>query len=365
MKQVQLILAGGFLGAGKTTLLERTARRLMEQGRRVGLVTNDQAPELVDSEMLRQGRLAVAEVAGSCFCCNFNGLVDALKKLGETIRADVILAEPVGSCADLSSTILQPVKKFLKAEVRVSPLTVLADPARLAAVLRGEDAGLHEDAAYIYRKQLEESDLILISKSDTLAPDALERLKAETARAFPASRVMSVSALRGEGIDAWLDDLEAHTDAGTRLLNIDYDRYAHGEAVLGWFNGTLALRGAETDANGLLLALMNGFQARIAAQSLRVGHVKAIVENGPLYAVGNITGTAGALTFRGDAGRGTSLRIIVNARVECTPEELDRLVRETLDDAFRGLGETEVLAWRCLQPGRPNPTYRFGEVVSA
>ena len=59
-------------------------RRLMEQGRRVGLVTNDQAPELVDSEMLRQGRLAVAEVAGSCFCCNFNGLVDALKKLVET-----------------------------------------------------------------------------------------------------------------------------------------------------------------------------------------------------------------------------------------------------------------------------------------
>ena len=35
---------------------------------------------------------------------------------------------------------------------------------------------------------IEESDLILISKSDTLAPDALERLKAETARAFPASR---------------------------------------------------------------------------------------------------------------------------------------------------------------------------------
>ena len=135
MKQVQLILAGGFLGAGKTTLLERTARRLMEQGRRVGLVTNDQAPELVDSEMLRQGRLAVAEVAGSCFCCNFNGLVDALKKLGAEGRVDVVLAEPVGSCADLSATILQPLKKFLKSEVRVSPLTVLADPVKLTLPL--------------------------------------------------------------------------------------------------------------------------------------------------------------------------------------------------------------------------------------
>jgi len=364
MNQVQLILVGGFLGAGKTTLIERTALRLIEQGRRVGLITNDQAPELVDSQMLRQGRLAVAEVAGSCFCCNFNGLVDALKKLGAEGRVDVVLAEPVGSCADLSATILQPLKKFLKSEVRVSPLTVLADPAKLAAILNGEDAGLHEDAAYIYRKQLEESDVILISKSDTFAPDALDRLKEETAKAFPASRVMSVSALKGEGIDAWLADLEEHTDAGTHLLNIDYDRYAHGEAVLGWLNGTIVLRGAETDGNDLLLALMNGLQARIEAQSLRVGHVKAIVENGPRYAVGNITGTAGTLTFRGDAGSGTTRQLTVNARVECAPEQLDRLVRETLDGTLKGHGEVEVLAWRCLQPGRPNPTYRFGEVVS-
>ena len=127
---------------------------------------------------------------------------------------------------------------------------------------------------------------------------------------------------------------------------------------------SIVLRGAEADGNALLLALMNGLQARIGGQSLRVGHVKAIVENGPRCAVGNITGTAGTLTFRGDAGRGTPLRITVNARVECTPEQLDRFVREALDDALKGLGETEVLAWRSLQPGRPNPTHRFGEVVA-
>ncbi|MBO7656056.1 MAG: cobalamin synthesis protein P47K [Kiritimatiellae bacterium] len=364
MSQVQLILAGGFLGAGKTTLIERTAKQLMAQGKRVGLITNDQAPELVDSQMLRQGQLAVAEVAGSCFCCNFNGFIDAIKKIDADVKADVILAEPVGSCADLSATIVQPLKKFWKAEVSVSPLTVLADPAKLNAILNGENAGLHEDAAYIYRKQLEESDLILISKSDTLTPEALESLKAETAKAFPASRVMAVSALKDEGIDAWLADLAEHTDAGTHLLNIDYDRYAHGEAVLGWLNGTITLHGAETDGNALLLALMNGLQKRIEAQSLRVGHVKTIVENGPRYAIGNITGTSGTLTFRGDAGTGQGLRITVNARVECAPEQLNQLVKETLDEALRGCGDAEVVAWRYLQPGRPNPTHRFAEVVA-
>ena len=363
MNQTQLILVGGFLGAGKTTLIGRVAQRLAEKGKRVGLITNDQATGLVDSQLLRQGEWQVAEVAGSCFCCNFNGFIDAVKKVGVEDRADVVFAEPVGSCADLSATILQPLKQYWRSEVRVSPLTVLADPARLAAILKGEDGGLHEDAAYIYRKQLEESDIILITKIDTLTPEALESLKAETRAAFPASRVMAVSALKDQGIDAWLDDLAEHTEAGTRLLKIDYDRYAQGEAVLGWLNGAIRIKGAECDGNALLVDLMNGLQSRIAAGNLRVGHVKAIVENGFRYAVGNITGTVSALTFRGDAGTGDDLRLTINARVECSPEQLDELVRGALDAAIAGKYAFAILDWRYLQPGRPNPTYRFDQVV--
>ena len=68
MKEVRMILVGGFLGAGKTTLLVRAARRLVEQGKRVGLITNDQAANLVDTGILRQDGLDVGEVAGGCFC---------------------------------------------------------------------------------------------------------------------------------------------------------------------------------------------------------------------------------------------------------------------------------------------------------
>ena len=107
MNQTRLILCGGFLGAGKTTLIWDVAQRLMAQGKRVGLVTNDQAPELVDSRLLKQSGLQVAEVAGSCFCCNFNGFVDAIHSLRHDVQADVILAEPVGSCADLTATIVR------------------------------------------------------------------------------------------------------------------------------------------------------------------------------------------------------------------------------------------------------------------
>ena len=51
--KARYIMIGGFLGAGKTTSVARLAERLTSAGRRVGLITNDQGSELVDTAMLR------------------------------------------------------------------------------------------------------------------------------------------------------------------------------------------------------------------------------------------------------------------------------------------------------------------------
>ena len=162
MKTTRLILVGGFLGAGKTTLLWDSANRIMNNGKRVGLITNDQAPDLVDTAILSRNDVKVAEVSGSCFCCNFNGLISAMKQVRDEANADVIIAEPVGSCTDLSATIIQPLKENLGGELLVSPLSVIADPFLLTDILNDGTAGLHPSAAYIFRKQLEESDIILL-----------------------------------------------------------------------------------------------------------------------------------------------------------------------------------------------------------
>ncbi|MBP5278112.1 MAG: cobalamin synthesis protein P47K [Prevotella sp.] len=362
MNQTRVILVGGFLGAGKTTLIWRVAERLMSNGKGVGLITNDQAPELVDSELLRRQNLSVSEVAGSCFCCNFNGFTDAIKQV--SVGADYVLAEPVGSCADLSATLLQPLKKYWNTTLLVSPLTVLADPYLLSSILQGEKAGLHEDAAYIYRKQLEEADIIVITKADTLSEEVLKQLKADTANTFPTSKVMSISAITGDGLEEWLNDVTTRTDAGKRLLDIDYDRYAHGEAVLGWLNGTVTLHAEQpADWDEFLTTLIHHLQARFSEECLTVGHVKIIAENGKDYAVANITGADHFLTIRNGAGKGTDVRLIINARVECEPDYLDQLVRDALLRVIDNRYTDEVLAWRYLQPGRPNPTHRFEEVV--
>lgn len=276
---------------------------------------------------------------------------------------DYVLAEPVGSCADLSATILQPLKKYWNTSLLVSPLTVLADPERLAAILRGEQAGLHEDAAYIYRKQIEEADIVAITKTDTMSADALAQLRDKTEQTFPKARVMTVSAVAGDGLDEWLADVTTRTDAGKRLLDIDYDRYANGEAVLGWLNGTVMLHAKQpADWDDLLSNFVHDLQTTFERDSLAVGHVKIIAESGKDYAIANVTGADRTLTLRTGAGTGTDVRLIINARVECTPENLDQTVRDALVHAIDGRYTDEVIAWRYLQPGRPNPTYRFSEI---
>jgi len=363
MKTTRLILVGGFLGAGKTTLLWEAAQNVMQKGHRVGLITNDQAPELVDTAILSRDEVKVAEVNGSCFCCNFSGLIDATRELRKDAEADVIIAEPVGSCTDLSATIVQPLKENLRGELLVSPLTVLADPVRLADILNGGNAGLHPSAAYIYRKQLEESDIFLISKTDLVSAEELALLKEKTKLHFPDSEVMTISSVSGEGMDEWLTKVQNSINAGKRLVEVDYDVYAEGEAVLGWLNSTIELTGNSVDWDAFASDLMQRLSFQFDAMGASVGHVKILLESGDKYIVSNLTGLNNTLTFRQSAGTSGCARLTVNARVEMSPEALENIVRTTLDTIIGTTISKKIIALRCISPGRPNPTFRFDHIV--
>ncbi|NLG26052.1 MAG: GTP-binding protein, partial [Clostridiales bacterium] len=277
-----LYLVGGFLGAGKTTLLGAAATRL--RGATVGLISNDQAAGLVDTQLFEAAAGTVREVSGSCFCCNFPGFLAAARSLRDA-GCDVVLAEPVGSCTDLSATLAQPLKDRHAAEFRLCGLTALADPCRLAAILDGGTSGLHQSAAYIVKKQLEEADIILINKVDLLDAAARDRLAARTAARFPGAQVLCASARTGEGVDRWLAAAGAMDGAGRRVVPVDYDTYAEGEAALGWLNLTASLTAlGAADWNDLARRLTDDLAARFRALSTPIGHVKLLTTSSAGYA---------------------------------------------------------------------------------
>lgn len=367
MTTTRLLFVGGFLGAGKTTLLWRAAELLAKRGQRVGLITNDQAPDLVDTKWLVEKGLNVREVAGSCFCCNFNGLIDAAEDL-RSLDADVLIGEPVGSCTDLSATILQPLKDRFRGEFELAPLSVLADPQRLCEVVSEASEALHLSAAYIFRKQLEEADLLVVNKIDRVSPEERDRLERLIAERFPQAAVRFLSAQTGEGVEAWLDEALSSRRAGSRILEVDYDIYAEGEAVLGWLNSEIRLSATTSgsDWRALCSDLLGALHARFRDRRARIGHVKLLLTAGGDHCVGNLTGLNCEPVVQGRIeGSPRAANLILNARVEMPPEDLERIVREILAKVAAGRVRTEIADLRCLRPGRPQPTHRYGTVVES
>ena len=156
------------------------------------------------------------------------------------MRPDVFLAEPVGSCTDLRATVQLPLARLYGDAYRVAPLSVLVDPLRAARAF-GVDPGpsFSSRVLYIYDKQLEEADVLVLNKIDIIPRRAARRLEAMLAQRYPNAEIVSVSARTGSGLEAWLDRLLATPASAARpTMEVDYDLYADGEALLGWVNAT-------------------------------------------------------------------------------------------------------------------------------
>jgi CobW/HypB/UreG, nucleotide-binding domain len=367
MKPVRFVMVGGFLGAGKTTALARLARHYMGRGLRVGLVTNDQAQDLVDTNSLRAQGFPVQEVPGACFCCKFDELVARAGDLQEAERPDVILAEPVGSCTDLVATVVQPLKALYGGRFDVAPYAVLFKPSHGLRILRNEGAGFSPKAAYIFRKQLEEADAIVVNRADELSPDAVRELKGLLADQFPGPPVLVVSAKTGVGFDALTALLDQHGPFGRKLLDIDYDTYAEGEAELGWLNASAHLTAPTPFAiDAILKAVVGRLRDAMGRLGGEVAHLKVIgLEEGGAFGVANLvsSSTEPELSLPSHA-EAREADLIVNARVAADPAALEREVRLAVQEACDRAGvAVSFRQSQSLRPGRPTPTHRYATVA--
>src|SRR5450631_3669811 len=137
MGKLRLFFVGGFLGSGKTTAIQQAVVYLQKNNRKVGVITNDQGREQVDTRFMKGYHIPSEEVADGCFCCNYNDLEKSIESLELNERPEIILAESVGSCADLAATIINPLLSFHPDEYQVV-LSVFADIRLLIKFLQNE-----------------------------------------------------------------------------------------------------------------------------------------------------------------------------------------------------------------------------------
>lgn len=365
--KTRFVMIGGFLGAGKTTLIGQLAKRYTAAGMRVGIITNDQADNLVDTQNLRSQGFDVGEVAGACFCCSFDDLVSTAEYLSGDQVPDVLLAEPVGSCTDLVATVILPLQELLGDRFELAPFGVLLKPSHGKRIL-GKDvnrkrSGFSPQAEYIFRKQLEEADYLMIGRRDQLSELELDELKEMLAELSDDVPMIAVSPQKGDGVDEVMGYIESPMIAGRRLLEIDYDTYADGEAELGWVNLSAHLMSTnELNLDVFAADLVSEIGQQIIDGAGQIAHLKVSVLAGDTQAVANMVSNDTGVDVGLAANREVSgpVQAIVNARVSMDPAQLEGFCRTTMQQmATKHNLNIESVSAQSLRPGRPTPTHRY------
>jgi hypothetical protein len=226
------------------------------------------------------------------------------------------------------------------------------------------DKSFSSKVQYIYRKQLEEADQIVINKCDRFDAALLDRLENALHECFPAASVLRISARQGTGIEGWLAALSAEP-AQPAPPHVDYDIYAEGEARLGWLNGAATVTAGQAfDGNLLLADLARRIRGRLSAASIEIAHLKMTLapdDAAAQTAVLNLVSTAyeaeGPRWLDHPIRRGD---LLLNLRAEAPPGALRAAVETALTASTEAAGAHATLRHlECFSPARPTPTHRL------
>jgi hypothetical protein len=263
-------------------------------------------------------------------------------------QPDVIFAEPVGSCIDLSATIIQPLKAYHRGTYRLAPLSVQFDPNMAAQVYAGSaDA----DLDYLFRNQMDEADILCATKSDLYTAPQLP---------FPVD--FSLSAKTGQGVEEWLAEiLSGNRIAGSQLLQVDYSRYADAEAALGWLNLHARIKLTKPLSPAVLTGpLLEGLESRLTSLGIHIAHlkvfdqahsgfIKASISNGSLpQADGDLV-----------ADPAVDHELAINLRAIADPARLIEIVSAAMSQVD---GQVDIRHQSSFRPAPPKPEHRFPSV---
>ncbi|MEM9120543.1 MAG: GTP-binding protein [Cyanobacteria bacterium P01_F01_bin.56] len=160
----------GFLGSGKTTLLNHILQNF--DAFRVAVLVNEFGDINIDSQFLITVEQDMVELTNGCICCTINDdLMQAVYRILEKRDCiDYLVVETTGVADPLPITLT-----FLGTELR--------DMTRLDSILTMIDAETFDSdelsKSQAAMSQVAYGDILLLNKTDLVAPERLESLEAD------------------------------------------------------------------------------------------------------------------------------------------------------------------------------------------
>ncbi len=195
--KLPVTVLSGFLGAGKTTVLSHILNN--REGKKVAVIVNDMSEINIDSATIKnevslnRSDEKLVEMSNGCICCTLReDLLLEVEKLAKEGRFDYLVIESTGiseplpvaetfTFADEDGVSLSDIATLDTMVTVVDAVNFLKDYDQAKYLQEtGESLGEEDErsVADLLVDQVEFADVILISKTDLVQANELERLKA-------------------------------------------------------------------------------------------------------------------------------------------------------------------------------------------
>lgn len=346
MSKQRILVFSGFLGSGKTTTMIETAKYLADQGIKVALVTNDLGSHLVDTNLARIQNVPVAEIPNGCFCHDIPNLVATIDRLSAEAHPDIVFAEPVGSCVDLVRNVYKELNQNFAERYELAPFTAVIDPVRYQSIYMGIGENLfNEPVTYMYQKQLEEAEVLLLNKIDCIDEAAQQAILTSLHEKFPQATVVPIASANQTNYANWTKTFMQGQKSRIIELDIDWDHVLQAENTMGWYNKRVEVVGDEPiDTNRFSKALLEKICHAFIERQLEIAHLKMIGEHSGDYVKAALTGTSRKIEFSHKMREQTAaMKVNINIRALILPKDLEKLMDTALAECAVqfGLGVQE------------------------
>ncbi len=346
---MELHIVNGFLGSGKTTAILNAARYYQEKGLNIAIVTNDKGRFQVDSDYFDTHSIPVRQITGGCFRCSYGDFEEHIGYLQKKHSPDILFAESVGSCVDLVNTIFPSLQKNSRLKISKATFSVFTDIRLFSRWLYQEPSPFTDHVNYLFTKQIEESNLLVINKTDLLSATDRDKILYIVKEKLAGKTILLQNSHDPACIQTWMNHLEKEPDWISRPgFTVDYPKYKDGEKEMAWLDQMLTIKSKSPEQSvRTLQEIIRFIIAAIMEKKIFVGHIKFLIGSGENRQKISFT-TADFFqnaipplqveTLRSAVK--TNLLFVVNARISMEAGEFLRLVTQAVGFSTRLTGSS-------------------------
>lgn len=343
----KFVVFSGFLGSGKTTTMIALTRYYSNHYGKAAMISNDlgEGVTLADHRLARLSGVDASEITDECICFCHDVLTERLDAYYDD-GCELVISDIPGFGVGAMEHVYCELSEKYPGRFELGPFTVLIEP-RNVELLRSGQSG---DVTHILDAQLMEADLIVLNKCDLLEPEKAETDRAWLAEHCPRAKVLSISAITGDGLEELSRTLR-DSEASLQHPDIDYEDRDLQKAMDRLSEYYLQYHASvccnDFDGTKYLSDIAGAVQKKLCAEGFEIPHMKLLAwETEGDFGKVDLLGTGYPISItRCFEHACTDIAVVLNANAICPAGLLDEIIAEAVK-AVSDRYQLELLIFR-------------------